>query len=268
MEDSYMMLKDKKAIVTGGGRGLGKAIAITLAREGADVSVWGRTPQNIEQTASEIKKLGREGIAICTDVSKSAQVNSAVEQLLEKWGRIDILVNNAALLPEAIEVDPSKANPLLDMTDERWEQEISVDLSGVFYCMRAVTKPMIKQHSGRIISIGSLAAINGGYFSTPSYSAAKAGIMGITMLAARWLGKYGITVNVVNPGPIKTEGAQFGQAQLDVLSRTIPFRRNGVETEILGRPEDIAKTVLYLASDLAPFVTGTHVNVIGGQHMG
>lgn len=264
-----MMLKDKKAIVTGGGRGLGKAIAVTLASEGADVSVWGRTSQNIEQTASEIKKLGREGIAIRTDVSKSAQVNRAVEQLLEKWGRIDILVNNAALLPQAaIGADPSKANPLLDMTDERWEQEISVDLSGVFYCMRAVTRPMMKQHSGRIISIGSLAAVNGGYFSTPSYSAAKAGIMGITMLAARWLGKYGITVNVVNPGPILTEGAQFGQAQLDTLSRTIPFRRDGVETEILGKPEDIAKTVLYLASDLAPFVTGTHVNVIGGQHMG
>jgi len=264
-----MMLKDKKAIVTGGGRGLGKAIAITLAREGADVSVWGRTPENIEQTAREIKELGREGIAICTDVSKSFQVNNAVEQILEKWRRIDILVNNAALLPQAaIGADPSTANPLLDMTDERWEQEISVDLSGVFYCMRAVTRPMIEQHSGRIISIGSLAGINGGYFSTPSYSAAKAGIMGITMLAARWLGKYGITVNVVNPGPIKTEGAIFGQAQLDVLGKTIPFRRDGVETEILGKPDDIANTVLYLASDLAPFVTGTHVNVIGGQHMG
>ncbi len=263
------MLKDKKAIVTGGGRGLGKAIALTLAREGADVSVWGRTQENIEQTAREVTELGREGIAIRADVSKSAQVDRAVKQLLEKWGRIDILVNNAALLPQAaLGADPSKANPFLDMTDERWEQEIAVDLSGVFYCMRAVTKPMMEQHSGRIITIGSLGGINGGYFSTPSYSAAKAGIMGMTMLAARWLGKYGITVNVVHPGPIKTEGAKFGEAQLKLLSSTIPFRRNGVETEILGRPDDIANAVLYFASDLAPFVTGTRINVLGGQHMG
>ncbi len=264
-----MMLKDKKAIVTGAGRGLGKAIAITLAREGADVSVWGRTQETIEQTAREIREMGREGIAMRTDVSKSAQVNGAIKQLLEKWGRIDILVNNAAVLPQmAIAVDPSKANPFLDMTDERWAQEIDVALSGVFYCMRAVTKPMMEQRSGRIVNIGSLAAINGGYFSTPSYSAAKAGIMGMTMLAARWLGKYGITVNVVNPGPIKTEGAQFGEAQLKVLGGTIPFRRDGVETEILGKPEDIANAVLYFTSELAPYVTGTRLNVIGGQHMG
>ncbi len=263
------MLKDKKAIVTGGGRGLGKAIALRLAREGADVSVWGRTKEPIEQTAREISEMGREGIAICTDVSKSTQVNEAVEQLLEKWGRTDILVNNAALLPQmALAVDSSKVNPFLDMTDERWAQEINVDLTGVFYCMRAVTKAMMEQRSGRIINIGSLAAINGGYFSTPSYSASKAGIMGMTMLAARWLGKFGITVNVINPGPIKTEGAQFGEAQLKALSSTIPFRHDGIETEILGKPEDIANTVLYFASDLAPYVTGTRLNVIGGQHMG
>ena len=264
-----MMLKDKKAIVTGGGRGLGRAIAIRLASEGADVSVWGRTKEPIEQTAREIREIGRDGIAMRTDVSKSDQVNGAVKQLLEKWGRIDILVNNAALLPQmAIAVDPSKVNPFLDMTDERWAQEIAVDLSGVFYCIRAVTKPMMEQRSGRIINIGSLAAMNGGYFSTPSYSAAKAGIMGMTMLASRWLGKFGITVNVVNPGPIKTEGAQFGEAQLKALSSTIPFRRGGEETEILGKPEDIANAVLYFASELAPYVTGTRLNVIGGQHMG
>jgi 3-oxoacyl-[acyl-carrier protein] reductase len=159
-------------------------------------------------------------------------------------------------------------NPFLDMTDERWAEEISADLNGVFYCMRAVIKPMMEQRSGRIINIGSLAGVNGGYFSTPSYTAAKAGIMGLTMLAARWLGKYGINVNVVNPGPIPTEGAIFGEAQLEALGKTIPFRRGGMETEMLGTPEDIANAVLYFASDLSSYVTGTRINVLGGQHMG
>lgn len=264
-----MMLQDKKAIVTGGGRGLGKAIALLLAQEGADVAVWGRTKETIDRTAKEIEATGRDGVSMQVDVSKSSQVNKAVDQLLERWGRVDILVNNAAVLPQIVKVeDPAKANPFLDMTDERWAEEIAVDLSGVFYCIRAVTRPMMEQRWGRIINIGSLAGINGGYFSTPSYSAAKAGIMGMTMLAARWLGRYGITVNVVHPGPIITEGAQFSEDVIQVLGKTIPFRRNGDENEILGKPEDIAKAVLYFASDLAPFVTGTKINVIGGQHMG
>jgi 3-oxoacyl-[acyl-carrier protein] reductase len=263
-----MLVQDKAAIVTGGGRGLGKAIALTLAREGADVAVWGRTPATIEQTAQEIRTLGRQAMAIRTDVSDSAQVNQAVQQVLDAWGKIDILVNNAAVLPQTLSADPATANPFLDMTDARWAEEIGVDLSGVFYCMRAVTKSMIEQRAGKIVNIGSLAGLSGGYFATPSYSAAKAGIMGMSMLAARWLGKYGINVNVVNPGPIQTEGAAFGQAQLEALGRTIPFRRGGAETEILGQPQDIASAVLFLASDLSPYLSGTRINVLGGQWMG
>ena len=264
-----MLVKDKVAIVTGGSRGLGKAIAMALVKEGAKVSIWGRTQETLEKAAQELRAGGGEVLPIRTDVSDSAQVNSSVQQVLDKWSKIDIFVNNAAVLPQAVgATDPSKINPFLDMTDERWAQEVATDLTGVFYCMRAVIKPMMEQHSGRIINIGSLAGVNGGYFSTPSYTAAKAGIMGLTMLAARWLGKYGINVNVVNPGPIPTEGAVFGQAQLEALGKTIPFRRSGVETEILGKPEDIANAVLYFASDLAAYVTGTRINVLGGQHMG
>ena len=263
-----MIVKDKVAVVTGGGRGIGKVIALTLAREGANVAIWERVPETLAKTAEEIRALGGKVLAIRTDVSDSSQVSKAAQQVLDTWGKIDILVNNAAVIPQTIGADPSKMNPFLDLTDERWAEEIANDLTGVFYCMRAVLKPMIAQRSGKIISIGSLAGVNGGYFSTPSYSAAKAGIMGMTMLAARWVGKYGINVNVVNPGPILTEGAAFSPAQLEALGRTIPFRRSGAETEILGVPQDIADAVLFLASSRSAYITGSCINVMGGQRMG
>jgi 3-oxoacyl-[acyl-carrier protein] reductase len=264
-----MLLQDKVAIVTGGGRGMGKTIALTLAREGADVSIWGRTPATLEETAREIRALGRQALAIKTDVSDSSQVNQATDQVLSTWGKIDILVNNAAILPQTLgAADPSEVDHILNLTDERWAQELAVDLTGVFYCIRAVLKPMIQQRSGKIISIGSLAGLNGGYFATPSYSAAKAGVMGMSMLIARWVAKYGINVNVVNPGPVRTEGATFRPDQLEAMGRMIPFRRGGVETEVLGTPQDIANAVLFLASDLSAYITGTWINVLGGQRMG
>jgi 3-oxoacyl-[acyl-carrier protein] reductase len=264
-----MLVKDKIAIVTGAGRGIGKAISLTLAREGADIAILGRTLQPLEQTAAEIRTLGRKALAIQADVSDSSQVNQAVQQVLSAWSKIDILVNNAAILPHTVgAVNLSEMNPILDSTDEQWNEQIAVDLTGPFYCMRAVLKPMMAQRSGKIVNIGSIAGQNGGYFSSPAYSASKAGIVGLTMLAARWVGKYGINVNVVNPGPTKTEGASFSPAQLEFLQSTIPFRRGGVETEAFGLPKDIADAVLFLASDMAAFTTGTCLNVLGGQKMG
>jgi 3-oxoacyl-[acyl-carrier protein] reductase len=264
-----MIVKGKMAIVTGGGRGFGKTIALTLAKEGADVSVWGRTLATIDQTAREIRALGRKALPVKADVSNSSQVNKAVQQVLDAWGRIDILVNNAAVMPQTGRKPPSpEAHPILDFTDEQWAEQIAVDLTGVFYCIRAVLKPMMAQRYGKIISIGSISGVNGGYFSTPAYSAAKAGIMGLTMLTARWVGKYGININVVNPGPIKTEGATFTPQQLELLQSLIPFRRGGVETEVMGVPQDIADAVLFFASDRSAFITGASINVMGGQWMG
>ena len=265
-----MLLANKIAMVTGGSRGIGKEIAMTLSREGAKVSIWARTPEPLVQAAEEIKAEAGEVLPLQVDVSDSTQVNHSVQQVLDTWGKIDILVNNAAALPNSAvgSADPEKMNPFLDMTDERWAEEINTNLSGVFYCIRAVTKPMMEQRSGRIINIGSLAAVNDGYFSTPSYSAAKAGLLGMTMLASRWLGKYGINVNVVNPGPVLTDGAAFGEAQLDALKKTIPFRKDGDETTVLGTTQDIANAVLYFASGLSAYVTGTKINVFGGQVMG
>ena len=264
-----MLVKDKVAIVTGGSKGIGKEIAMTLVREGAKVSIWSRTPEPLEQAAREIRAEGGDVLPLQVNVSDSAQVNRSAQQVLDTWGKIDILVNNAAALPKAVSVDdPAKMNPFLDMTDELWAEEINTNLSGVFYCIRAVIKSMMEQRSGRIINIGSMAGVNGGYFSTPSYSASKSGLIGMTMLAARWLGKYGINVNVVNPGPVLTKGAAFGATQIEALKKTIPFRKGGEETEFLGTPQDIANAVLYFASDLSSFVTGTKINVLGGQVMG
>ena len=265
-----MLVKNKVAIVTGGSKGIGKEIALTLSKEGAKVSIWSRSREPLNQTTQEIEAAGAEALPLQVDVSDSSQVNQAVQQVIDTWGRIDILVNNAAALPSSAisGADPEKMNPFLDMTDQRWAEEINTNLSGVFYCIRAVTKQMMEQRSGRIISIGSLAGINGGFFSTPSYSASKAGLMGMTMLAARWLGKYGINVNVVNPGPVLTEGAAFGEAQIEALKKTIPFRRGGDESDVLGTTKDIANAVLYFASDLGAYVTGTKMNVFGGQAMG
>lgn len=265
-----MEVLDKVAMITGGGRGLGKAIALNLAREGADIAVLGRKPEPLEQTAREVTALGRKALAVPTDVADSSQVAAAVQKVLAAFGKIDILVNNAAALPHSVgsRAKIEEMNPFMDSTDEQWTEQIAVDLSGVYYCMRAVLKPMIERRYGKIITIGSLAGQNGGYFSSPAYSASKAGVVGLTMLAARWAGKYGININVVNPGPIKTEGGSFTDEQIQFLSRTIPFRRGGEATEPLGVPQDIADAVLFLASERAAYITGTCLNVLGGQLMG
>jgi len=262
-----MLVKDKVAIVTGGGRGIGKAIALTLAQEGAAVAVFEINLASAEQTAREIKALGRKTLALKTDVSSSNEVNQSVQNVVDALGRVDILVNNAALVPKTLSANLATWNPFLELTDEEWAQQIAVNLTGVFYCLRAVIKPMIAQRSGRIITIGSIVGINGGLFVTPSYTAAKAGLIGMTKLAARWLGKYGINVNVVNPGPVETEGAVYGKDQLDAFARVIPLKRSNVTT-VLGLPQDMANAVLFLASDLSSYITGACINVAGGQVMG
>ena len=261
-----MLVKAKTAIVTGGGRGIGKAISLTLAREGAAVAVFDIDLPSAEATAKEIKSLGRKALALRTDISQYASVESSVQKVLDAWDKIDILVNNAALVPNTLNANLETWNPFLELTDADWARQIGVGLSGIFYCIRAVTRPMIAQGSGRIISIGSLVALHGGLFVTPSYSAAKSGLIGMTKLAALWLGKYGITANVVNPGPVVTEGAVYGKDQLESYARQILLKRKGVDT-VLGLPDDMANAVLFLASDLSSYVTGASINVVGGQWM-
>lgn len=259
-----MRVKDKVAIVTGGGRSIGKAISLTLAKEGANIAIFGRTMDVVEQTAEEIRKLGRKVLVTRADVSDSSQVDQAVQKVLNEFGRIDILVNNAGI--------SSIQNSILEVSDERWNKEIAVNLSGPFYCIRAVLKSMIEQRSGKIITIGSQAGQTGRPFSSPSYSAAKAGIVGLTMLVALSVAKYGINANVVNPGPVETnlfrKTFDSEPEKAEVICRGIPFRREGIESEVtVGTPQDIANAVLFLASNESDWITGICLNVMGGQFM-
>lgn len=254
-----MRLNNKVAIVTGGSRGIGKAIALTLAREGADVALFGIHSIQ-KQTAKEIRDLGRRALAIKTDVSSSTQVNKSVRKVIDTLGKIDILVNNAAI--------ESVQDTIMDLSDKQWGKEIAINLGGPFYCMRAVLPHMIAQRSGKIITIGSIAGQMGRYYASAAYCASKAGIVGLTMSVAMSVGKYGINVNVLNPGPIKsTMMNSFTSDMQDVVSRNIILSRTGVETK-MGLPRDIADAVLFLASSESDWITGVCLNVAGGLLMG
>jgi len=253
-------VKDKVALVTGASRGLGRAISITLAREGADIVIWDMAMEGANKVAQEVRGLGRRALVQGVDVTDSAQVQAAMLTAIEQFGRIDILVNNAGIV--------SAAPTLLDLSDEQWSKEIAVDLTGTFYCTKAILKHMIDRRSGKIVNIASLAGELGRPLTSASYSAAKAGVLGLTMSVAQSVAKYGINVNAVCPGIIITEiHAAYTQEQLTQLQADIPLNRSGVPG-VHGRPSDIADAVLFLASSEADYITGTRIRVNGGSLMG
>jgi 3-oxoacyl-[acyl-carrier protein] reductase len=253
-------VKDKVAVITGAARGFGRLDALTLAREGADIAIWEMNMEGAEQTAREVRESGRKALALKVDVTDSAQVNEAARKVLEEFGRIDILVNNAGIA--------GVAPTLLDLTDEQWDREMGVLLTGVFYCTRAVLKHMIERRSGKIINIASLAGELGRPITSAGYSAGKAGVLGLTMSVARSVAEYGINVNAICPGIILTEIHKAYTAEaLETLQADIPFRRGGVKGE-RGRPQDIADAVLFLASSESDYITGERIRVNGGSLMG
>lgn len=253
-------VKDKVAIITGAARGFGKADALTLAREGADIAIWEMNMEGAEQTAKEVRELGRKALVMKVDVTNSTEVNEAAEKVLKEFGKIDILINNAGVA--------GVAPTLLDLTDEQWDREIGVLLTGVFYCTRAVLKHMIDRRSGKIINISSIAAELGRPITSAGYSAGKAGVLGLTMSVARSVAKYGINVNAICPGIIITEiHKAYTPKQLEALQADIPFSRGGVEG-VRGRPQDIADAVLFLASSESNYITGERIRVNGGSLMG
>jgi 3-oxoacyl-[acyl-carrier protein] reductase len=245
------LLKDKVAIVTGASRGIGRAIAIELATQGAIVVVnYASSSAAAEAVVTEITTAGGQAIALQADVSKVEEVDALINAVTEKFKRVDILVNNAGITRDTL---------LLRLKPEDWQAVIDLNLTGVFLCTRAVSKIMLKQRAGRIISITSVA----GQMGNPgqaNYSAAKAGVIGFTKTVAKELASRGITVNAVAPGFIATDMTSDLNNTEDIL-KFIPLSR-------FGQPEEVAGMVRFLAADpAAAYITGQVFNVDGGMVM-
>ena len=244
-------LRDRVVLVTGGGRGIGKAIASRFVEEGARVAVSDVDEGSAASTANE---LGGAAIGVCLDVTEGASVRTAVDRVVERLGAIDVLVNNAGW---------DKAEPFVQSTEETWDRVIAINLKGPLRCTQAVLGPMIERRRGRIVSVSSDAA-RVGSSGEAVYSAAKAGIVAFSKTLAREVARYGINVNVVAPGPTDTallaEVAADKPKLVDALKRAIPFGR-------LGEPDEIAAAVVFLASDDARFITGQTLSVSGGLTM-
>ncbi len=247
-------LKGQVAIVTGGAQNIGRAISTTLAREGASVYIFDVNLDVARVTAEEIaKSTGSKCVAYKVDISSSKEVNETIGRIIEAEGRIDVLVNNAGVL--------TNHENLLTVTDEMWAREIGVTLSGAFYCSRAVLGKMIEQKRGKIVNIASIAGETGRPSTGPAYSAAKAGVLGLTRSTARNVAKYGINVNAVSPGVVLTSiHDNYPKETIEALLAQVPYSRGGV-------PQDIANAVLFLASEESDFINGVKLSVNGGSFM-
>ena len=250
--NSEKSLAGKVAFVTGASRGIGRAIALRLAADGAKVAInFAGNLAKAEKVKAEIENFGGEAILIQGNVADFEVVSGMVQKVLDTWGKVDILVNNAGI---------TKDNLLLKMSEQDFDAVIGTNLKGVFNCTKAVTKLMMKQRSGRIVNMSSVVALNGN-ISQANYAAAKAGIIGFTKSAARELASRGVTVNAVAPGFIETDmtGALNEKIVSEMISN-IPLGRS-------GKPEDVANVVAFLVSDYAAYITGQVICVDGGMAM-
>ncbi len=247
-----MRLEGKVALVTGAGRGIGRAIAERLAAEGAAVVVSDVDLPQAEQAARELAVQGRQALAVRADVSDLRQVRQMFQMTAERFGRLDILVNNAGII---------RRGSLDDHPDADWELVLAVNLKGTYYCSREAARVMKQQGHGRIVNISSVAGKVGDITSAPSYGPSKGAVNTLTKSLARELAPYGITVNAVAPHAIETEmtGEWSAEKRRSILAQ-IPVGR-------LGRPEEVAAAVAFLASDEAGFITGEILDINGGYLM-
>jgi NAD(P)-dependent dehydrogenase (short-subunit alcohol dehydrogenase family) len=245
-------LSDKTAIVTGARRGIGRAIALALAGEGANVVVSDISQEDCQKVVDEIERLGRKGLAVKCDVSSGSDVEAMVKKTVAKFGRVDILVNNAGIIAY---------KPLLELTDDDWDKTLNVNLKGQFLCARAAGKEMVKNKRGRIINIASISSGGCGiaFPLIAHYTASKGGVMGLTKALALELTSQGINVNAICPGAIDTamaEGAKES-GQLEKVLARVPKGR-------LGQPEEIADLAVFLASDESEYISGAAIVIDGG----
>ncbi len=244
-------LNQKIAVITGAGRGIGKACCLKLAAAGSDVVVSDVDMAAAEQTVQEAQALGRQALAVKADVSKLSEAEQLVEATLQKFGRIDIMVNNAGI---------TRDNLLMRMDESEWDAVIAVNLKGTFNCIKAVTRTMMKQRAGKIINMASVVGVMGNA-GQANYAASKAGVIGLTKSIAKELGSRNIQVNAIAPGYIESDMTKnLPQQAKDAFLTIIPLKRPGM-------PEDVANIVLFLASPLSDYVTGQVLHVDGGMVM-
>ncbi|MBT2720688.1 3-oxoacyl-[acyl-carrier-protein] reductase [Bacillus sp. ISL-46] len=247
-----MNLEGKAALVTGASRGIGREIALELARQGANVAVnFSGSEAKANEVVDEIKALGREAFAVKCDVSNSEEVAEMVKGTIDRFGKLDILVNNAGI---------TRDNLLMRMKEEEWDDVININLKGVFLCTKAVTRQMMKQRVGRIINIASIVGVSGNP-GQANYVAAKAGVIGLTKTTAKELASRNITVNAIAPGFITTDMTEKLPEDVKTeMLKLIPLAR-------LGEPKDIAKITAFLASDDSAYMTGQTLHIDGGMVM-
>ena len=246
-----MTLSGKVAIVTGSGQGIGRAIAETLARHGADIVVADLDPGRSQETLEAITKLGRRALNLKVNVANWEDVKGMVDQVMKEWGKIEILVNNAGVTRDGL---------LVRMKEEDWNLVMQVNLNGTFHCTKAVIQPMSRQRYGRIVNIASIVGVMGNA-GQANYAASKAAVIGFTKTVAREYASRLVTVNAVAPGFIDTAMTQGLPAEVrETLQKQIPLSR-------LGHPSDVADAVRFLVSDEAGYITGQVLHVNGGMLM-
>jgi len=242
-------LENKIALVTGAARGIGQAIALQLAADGADLALCDVKAEWLEDTAAKVKALGRRAETYAMDVANGAAVGEAVAKVLADFGRIDVLVNNAGITRDTL---------LMRMSEEDWDAVLDINLKGAFLVTKAVVKPMMKQRSGAIVNIASVVGIMGNP-GQANYTASKAGLIALTKTTAKELGSRNVRVNAVAPGFIRTAMTdELAEPVKEAMLKMVPLGR-------LGEPEDVAKAVAFLASDAAAYVNGQTLAVCGGM---
>jgi len=246
-----MLLKDKVAVITGSARGIGKAIAVTMAKEGAQIVVSDINADLAAATAKEIESLGVKAIALPLNVSNTNDAESFFEHVVDQMGRVDLLVNNAGITKDTL---------LMRMKEDDWDAVLAVNLKGVFNCTKAAMKTMLKQRSGKIVNIASVVGIAGN-IGQANYSASKGGVIALTKTTAREVASRGINVNAIAPGFIASDMTdKLTDDVKAVVTKNIPFGE-------MGTPDDVANAVVFLSSDKAKYITGQVLCVDGGMVM-